>query len=593
MLQGEPPCSLRTRPSRLSSIMRRRRTAARPGWLSRTVAGSLALGGGAIAGTAGAAISVTGGNATLTYSGSVTVSNAQRLVDISGTTGGGITLAGTLTGGASSAGVQLGLVNGNVTLGTLALGTSGARMTSQAVTVTGGSGTYSLGSVSIFTTGQKGIVATDADGTVNISSGRVDSANAAAIDIDGPAGLTTLGVSLTRVDSTGGSYGLRIQDANGSFAVTGDGGSSNNGSGGTISGMTGANMTLAGLELPGNGIYLRNSVGVSLGRMNITNNQNNGVFAQDVTGLSLARCTLDQNGNDALAPLLEGGVRFTRLAGTNAISDTVIRNSAGDNVYGDPATGTFTLGFTGGTIGPAAGGNGIHVVGSGTAQMTLNVTGTIFADHYVDGVQTTFSGAASQTVNVTGSTCLRNLRCVDLAGDGASSLRFDISGNTAIGQQWQPFTVGTATGATNTALISGFVRNNIVGNGAMDSGSVEMGADRVDQRGNPQGVVSVAQNTVRQHGRGGHSYPVAAGYREPGSTRRDAARQSGGRPRRQLGLSRTASSTVSGSMRGTRRTFVSTLPATQRSSVGGARALPSPASQHGRIPTGEILGKRH
>jgi hypothetical protein len=128
--------------------------------------------------------------------------------------------------------------------------------------------------------------------------------------------------------------------------------------------------------------------------------------------------------------------------------------------------------------------------------MTLNVSGVTLMDHYVDGVQTTFGGSASQTVNVTGSSCLRNLRCVDLGGDGTSTLRFDISGNTAVDQQWQPFAVGTATGAATTASVSGFVRDNVIGDGTVDSGSVEMNGIFVDQRGNPRGVVSVAQNTV-------------------------------------------------------------------------------------------------
>src|SRR5262249_54813296 len=56
------------------------------------------------------------GNPTVTYSGSITQNNAQRVVNIDGTTGAGITFqTGTITGGASSTGININNANGNVT----------------------------------------------------------------------------------------------------------------------------------------------------------------------------------------------------------------------------------------------------------------------------------------------------------------------------------------------------------------------------------------------------------------------------------------------------------------------------------------------
>jgi hypothetical protein len=97
-------------------------------------------------------------------------------------------------------------------------------MTAQALTVNGGTGTYGLGTISIFTNAASGIVATNADGTLNVTNGSVDSSGATAINIDGPAGLTTLGMTLTSVTSAGGTAdGISIQDTSGSFTVNGDG----------------------------------------------------------------------------------------------------------------------------------------------------------------------------------------------------------------------------------------------------------------------------------------------------------------------------------------------------------------------------------
>lgn len=124
------------------------------------VAGTANFGGGTLSGTSGATFLVSGGSATITYSGSITQNNAARVVDIQTTTGGAFTLSGTVTAGASSTGVILNADNGNVSFTTLNLGTSLARMTNQALTITGGTGTYSLGTVAIFTNSAQGIVAT-------------------------------------------------------------------------------------------------------------------------------------------------------------------------------------------------------------------------------------------------------------------------------------------------------------------------------------------------------------------------------------------------------------------------------------------------
>jgi hypothetical protein len=189
------------------------------------------------AASAGAAVSLSGGSGTISFDGSSPISQtgSGRVVDIQGRTG-GTTFSGTVTGGASSAGVHIGdttISNGGVTFTTLNLGTSGARMGSQAVTIgaagTGGTGTYSLGTVSIFTNSAAGIVATNVDGTINSTTGTVNASGGTAIDIDGPGGLTTLGMTLSDVTSTGGTNNVNLSNVGGSLTMNG----------GALSGATG------------------------------------------------------------------------------------------------------------------------------------------------------------------------------------------------------------------------------------------------------------------------------------------------------------------------------------------------------------------
>jgi len=190
---------------------------------------------GTLAATAGGtAIAINhvagGGNVTVTGLATLT-SNAGNTIDIQtqavSTT---VNFAGgaTLTKTAGGTGINLVNDNGTVTFGgTLTIGTSGARFPATAVTISGGAGpTFStgivnLGTVSIFTNAFAGITSTNNDGTINSTSGTVDTGAATALSIDGPAGLTTLGMTLTTVNSTGGTNNISLIDDGGTLTVNG------------------------------------------------------------------------------------------------------------------------------------------------------------------------------------------------------------------------------------------------------------------------------------------------------------------------------------------------------------------------------------
>jgi len=193
---------------------------------------------GATAGGAGVAFLHGAGGGNVTVNGLATLtSGAGNTIDIqnqaASTT---VSFAGgaTLTKSAGGTGVNLNTDNGNVTFGgTLTIGTSGLRFPSTAVTITGGTtGTYSLGTVSIFTNGFAGITSTNADGALNTTNGTVDVNAATALNIDGPAGLTTLGMTLATVNSTGGTNNISLVDIAGSITING----------GAISGASGSSF---------------------------------------------------------------------------------------------------------------------------------------------------------------------------------------------------------------------------------------------------------------------------------------------------------------------------------------------------------------
>ena len=243
---------------------------------------------GATAGT-GFAINhaVGGGNVTVTGLATLT-SNAGNTIDIQtqavSTT---VDFAGgaTLTKTAGGTGINLVNDNGTVTFGgTLTIGTSGVRFPATAVTISGGAGpTFStgivnLGAVSIFTNAFAGITSTNNDGTINSTSGTVDTGAAIALSIDGPAGLTTLGMTLTTVNSTGGTNNISLIDDAGTLTVNGGAMSgatvaSFSVNAGTVSATYSGNITQAGAAAMVNisGAHTTGTITFNTGTLSATN----------------------------------------------------------------------------------------------------------------------------------------------------------------------------------------------------------------------------------------------------------------------------------------------------------------------------------
>jgi hypothetical protein len=447
----------------------------------------------------GTAFNVNSSSPSVTYSGNITQNtSAQRVVNIDTTASNTITFqTGTITGGASSAGININAANGNVTFSNgMTLGTSGARYTNAtptpAVTITGGTGTYSLGAVSIFTSGVQGIVATNADGTIN-ASGTIDTtaasagATAAAINIDGPAGLTTLGINMTKVSANNSTYGIQVQDTNGTFTITGT--STTDGTGGTISNITnrGASfINAAGISLSnmtftnvgtangadpinsgstcgdlgpaggGNtgcnaGIHLDTVNGVTLTNVDMNGGKQEGINGNSVTNFVLANSNVLNFGDQ----VREDGLKFRNMLGTSSISNTTITGNQAIQVHvenlsggssGSPATLTITDSDINTSSAPN-GGQGIIFDSHQTAVAKLKIQGDHFSnlfsnciDALGDGSNTPGNGGLDLVVDGTATAAARRntfVGCgasgITLAQDGSSDVRFNIHDNGTSG----------------------------------------------------------------------------------------------------------------------------------------------------------------
>lgn len=260
------------------------------------VGGTLISSSGSITGgVASAAVVVSGGNATISYGGTITQNNNQRVVDISGTTsGGGVALNGTINGTGNS-GVVLANNAGSVALGAVSL----ANTSAPAANLTGNTGTISFSALNITNTAsnQRGLWATENSGTILSSGGTISTGSGVPVEIARTSSTTPLNMLLTSVTASGSTYGLRLGNTSGSITING----------GTISNTSSQAVYISG-----------RSAAVTLTDVSITeSNGRTAVETADVAGGSL---TL--NGTSAV-----------NVSGTGAGNDGIVIDGDGTNPY--------------------------------------------------------------------------------------------------------------------------------------------------------------------------------------------------------------------------------------------------------------------
>jgi hypothetical protein len=420
-----------------------------------------------ISGAVGTAFNVTGGNAGIAFAGSI-VNTTGRAVAIASWAGDDAADDLELTGPIDERGTGLSVT-----------GCSGPRAIAfgGALSIRPVSGSVGLSASS--NTNAGGLRAT---GTPSL----IETTNAAALSVTS----TTIGgggLSFLRLSANGGTNGVVLDGtgALGGLTVSGSGAA---GTGGIIQNMT------------GDGLSLRSTKAVSLAWMSIKDNDGSGVYGDDVDGFSISDSTVTGNGDTAAGA--EAGLRFQELLGTAAITNTVVSGSSEDNVRLTPASGVLSsLVVTGSTIGPNSpltGGNGLALIGGGSASTTLVVTGTLFQGNRGAALVGSFGGTGVHSVAVTGSTLRDNGRGVSLATSGAAALDFDVTSNLEIVRTASSaIEVLSAADTPSSTAVTGSIAGNVVGNAAADSGSRDAYGIAVDLRGDERAVVAVTGNDVR------------------------------------------------------------------------------------------------
>ncbi|MER9315117.1 hypothetical protein NKI31_06280 [Mesorhizobium sp. M0659] len=180
------------------------------------VTGTVSLGSGALSGASGVAFLLNGSAATVSYGGTVTKTTTGKIVDISGVTGGTVTLSGALsaTGGFDNGIYVHGNSGGTITLsgGTKTL-TTGANTAVDLTTNTGATINFDTGGLVITTTSGTGFNASGG-GTVSVGALLSDNsitttAGGTALNLNGVA-IGAAGMNFDSVSATAAATGISL-----------------------------------------------------------------------------------------------------------------------------------------------------------------------------------------------------------------------------------------------------------------------------------------------------------------------------------------------------------------------------------------------
>jgi hypothetical protein len=196
---------------------------------------------------------------------------------------------------------------------------------------------------------------------VAVSETHVATTSGTAVNLNGTAGA----VSLTSVSANGALNGIVLANTTGSFAVTGDAGSANNGSGGTIQNTT------------SHAVSLTNAQNVSLDQLNISSAGDSGVNGTGVTNFAFTNGTISNAGNAGFESAIAFNGTGTGIGNNIAGTLTVTGNSFVNPFYSgldvQSSDGTVTSANVSNNTITNPGLHGINVIGSGTATTVFNL----------------------------------------------------------------------------------------------------------------------------------------------------------------------------------------------------------------------------
>jgi hypothetical protein len=478
---------------------------------------------GDISGADGISFDLNGGTGDVTYSGNLNNGDGPTAVDITGRSGGTVSLSGQIRD-TNDGGTAGGTINVS---GNTAGATTFSNATKQANTGTApgvavafpdastATVNFINGGLDIDTTSGNAFAATGvgptADGSITVegSLNTIETTTGRGVNIS-DAGIGDSDVSLMSVSSNGASNGIRLNNtanANGSFTVGGNSGTCTttaNCTGGAIQNSTGVGVLLN--SAPG---------GASLTRMIVTGGGDDGIGGSTDNGLALDHVNVTSNGNANG----ESGLDFSQLTGTVNLTSSNVSNNFDNNVAITNASGTLnaTVSGAGSAYSGASGGqgDGIFVQGTDTGAQNLTIQGTaadpiVFANNRDSQIQHT-----SDAANTTDSNVTIDHATLSEPANGGSALGGGITINhggnsnvdaTITNTNIQNSVIGAiaidTTGSVadqQHAFIDATIQNNTIGTaGVAGSGSTQGNGIFVSSNGAGHVRTLITNNTVRQ-----------------------------------------------------------------------------------------------
>jgi hypothetical protein len=499
--------------------------------------GTFSAASGDIGGEAGIGFDLNGGSGAITYPGTFANGSGPLVAEITGRSGGVVSLSGNMNDtNDAGGGVNIANNTGGSTVfsGATKQYNTGA---SDAVTFSSSDGhTFVLsgGGSDIDTTSGNGINATTS-GTFQVSgSGNtLDSTGLSAsnrglnmVDTD----FAAADVTFDHINTSGGANGIRLNNTGtaGNLVVTGTGGTctlanTTGCSGGTIQGTTGSDDS--GTSPIGTGIALKSTRDTSLTRVHIANSSNYAIRGDSVPGgFSLSNSVIDGvSGTEAPAsagsPFNESAIRFTELTGSsNAISNSGIKGGVTDNVGVINTAGTLNrLTLQSDTFGnnsDTQGSRNVDINGTGTSTMNVTVDSSTFTASGSHDFGYDESGTAGDVV-FTNNTMSQSRPTSGLGAPATGAGNVKITSGGAANTTANVAT-NTMTGATGNAILLVFgdnpsasgnltatVNSNIIGSaGTANSGSLEGDGIQLNHTTGTNGShtsVAITNNQVRQY----------------------------------------------------------------------------------------------
>jgi hypothetical protein len=452
---------------------------------------------------AGIAVDVNGGSGTFTYPG-ILDDGTGATADITGRSGGTVTLSGNIADGADAGGgITLASNTGGTTTfsGTSKVLSTGA---SDAVTSSGSAHTinFTNGGLNITTTSGKGFEATGG-GTVNVQTGGSDNVISTTTGRALNIASTTIGandVTFKSISSgtgaSGPANGIRLDTTGttGDLVVTGGAGLTADGSGGTIQ------------TTSSNGVDLRNSHSASLDQVNITNAGDSGVY-NDGGPAQLSLMNITGAGDaPASAGNPEAGITELVNIGSSSISGSTITGSFGNGLDWKPPSGTGNLAVTSSKF---------NTEGNAGVQVSPTSTSTANIDFSMTGGEVKFTPAEGMLANAGGSSTVHaDIDGVDMTNTAANPTNFGVEfnanntghllgrlNNSTIKFAGSSAASAVTTTAIDTSNVELTITNNTIGTPGTNPADIDSGtignhgiSELFDE--NSTGKVDIEGNTI-------------------------------------------------------------------------------------------------